>query len=135
MSLGAELALIQQVLGQYIDGVNQRDAQLWGETWDEDASWQLFDPEPVRGRDAIVAAWIEAMKGFPFVVMNATMGTVRIDGARASGTSYTFEVAETAAGEPIRVWGRYDDSYVKRDGVWRYAHRAFTVLKSEAGQP
>lgn len=122
---------INRALARYIDGVNRRDADLWARSWDRDAEWILFDPEPVRGREAIVAAWLEAMEGFPFVVMHTTQGDVRIDGDSAEGRSYTFEVAETADGKRLRVWGLYSDSYRLRDGEWRFSRRAFEILKSE----
>lgn len=125
------LAGINRALARYIDGVNQRDAALWATAWDEDAEWVLFDPEPVRGRGAIVAAWVEAMKGFPFVVMHATQGDVTIDGDSAHGRSYTFEVVETADGRNLRVWGCYTDQYRRRNGEWGFSRRSFSMLKSE----
>lgn len=122
---------INDVLARYGDGVNQRDAQLWASTWDEDARWQLFDPQPVRGRAAIVAAWHEAMAGFPFVVMMVSQGAVLINGDRAVGRSYSSEVARTADGRRMRVQGCYHDEYCRRDGRWAFALRRFTVLNSE----
>jgi len=126
-----DLTGINAALARYVDGVNQRDPDLWGSAWDEDAEWQLFDPEPVRGRAAIVAAWLTAMEGFPFVVMQVTQGQVLIDGDEAQGRSYTSEVAETADGRNLRVWGCYADRYRKRNGVWRFSSRSFSILKSE----
>lgn len=122
---------IDALLWRYGDAVNRRDAALWGATWDEAGEWQLFDPEPVRGRDAIVAAWDEAMALFPFVVMSVTPGPVTIDGDRAEGRSYTDETARTADGRRIRVLGAYEDRYRKRDGAWSFAFRKFTILLNE----
>ncbi|MEZ5656406.1 MAG: nuclear transport factor 2 family protein [Sphingobium sp.] len=131
-----EMALtgINRALARYVDGVNQRDPELWSASWDEDAQWLLFDPEPIIGRDAIVASWIETMKDFPFVVMHTTQGDVRVEGDTAEGRSYTFEVVETADGRSMRVWGRYEDSYRCREGVWRFSRRAFSILKAEEYQ-
>jgi len=126
-----DLAGINAALACYVDGVNQRDAALWASSWDEEAEWRLFDPEPVRGREAIVAAWTAAMAGFPFVVMHATQGQVLVEGDEAQGRSYTSEVAETADGRHLRVWGCYVDRYRKRNGVWRFSSRTFSILKSE----
>jgi len=131
--LSDELALIaiNAVLARYVDGVNRRDVDLWVGAWDEDGEWFLFDPEPVRGREAIAAAWQQAMAGFPFVVMFANQGHVEIDGDQADGHSYTSEIGETADGKRLRVWGSYADQYRRREGVWRFASRKFTVLRSE----
>lgn len=131
--MGDEPALtaINAALARYVDGVNQRDADLWSGAWDEDSEWHLFDPEPVRGRDAITAAWRRAMADFPFVVMLASQGHIEVDGDDAHGRSYTSEIVETADGKRLRVWGSYVDRYRRRDGVWRFASRKFTILKSE----
>lgn len=131
MSAWEDRAAIQDALARYVDGVNRRDAELWAGSWDEEAEWVLFDPEPVRGRAAIVAAWKQAMEGFPFVVMHATQGALAIEGDEAHGRSYTSEVAETADGRRLRVYGAYEDRYRRRDGAWGFASRRFTILKSE----
>jgi ketosteroid isomerase-like protein len=131
VSLFEDRVSINDVLARYADGVNQRDAILWASSWDEEAEWFLFGPEPVTGRDAIVAAWNEAMAGFPFVVMSVSQGAVEIDGDRASGRSYSSEIARTADGKRMRVHGCYEDRYRKRDGVWRFSFRKFAVLNSE----
>lgn len=131
MSSFEDRVAINDVLARYADGVNQRDAALWASTWDEEGEWRLFDPDPVRGRAAIVEAWGQAMAGFPFVVMIVSQGAVVIDGDTATGRSYSSEVARTADGKRMRVQGCYDDRYRKRDGVWRFAFRQFAVLDSE----
>lgn len=131
MSEAEDRVAINDVLARYADGVNQRDGALWGSAWDEDAQWYLFGPDAVEGRTAIVAAWHEAMKGFPFVVMYVSQGSVTIDGETATGRSYSSEVARTADGKRMRVYGCYEDRYRKRDGAWGFAFRKFTMLDSE----
>lgn len=131
MSVFEDRVAINDVLARYADGVNQRDAALWASTWDEEGEWCLFAPEPFKGRAAIVEAWITAMAGFPFVVMMVSQGSVAINGDAAAGRSYSSEVARTADGKRIRVLGCYADRYRKRNGVWGFASRTFTVLDSE----
>lgn len=122
---------INDVLARYADGVNQRDAKLWASSWDEEGEWYLFGPDPVKGRDAITATWVDAMQGFPFVVMMVSQGAVVIDGDRATGRSYTSETARTADGKNLRVQGSYEDHYRKRGGQWGFSFRRFTMLNSE----
>lgn len=131
MSEAADRVAINDVLARYADGVNQRDAAMWASTWDQDAGWYLFGPETVQGREAIVAAWNEAMTGFPFVVMMVSQGAVAIDGDRATGRSYSSEIVRTADGKRLRVHGCYADEYRRRDGVWGFSFRKFAVLDSE----
>ncbi len=131
MSLFEDRVAINDVLARYADAVNQRDEALWGATWDAQGEWFLFGPDTVQGRAAIVAAWREAMAGFPFVVMSVSQGAVTIDGDSASGRSYSSEIARTADGKRMRVHGCYEDRYRKRDGLWGFAFRKFAVLNSE----
>jgi hypothetical protein len=124
---------IRALLDRYCDGVNQRDAGLWGSTWAEDAVWELphLQMEGIRGRDAIVAAWLEAMQLFPFVNMMAQPGFIMIDGDRATMRSYTTEVAVTQDGNEIRPRGEYHDECVRENGEWKFSLRKFRVLHGE----
>ncbi|MES1983581.1 MAG: nuclear transport factor 2 family protein [Pseudomonadota bacterium] len=131
MSEAKDIVGINRALARYIDGVNQRDADLWATSWDKDAEWYLFGPDTVVGRDAIVATWLDAMAGFPFVVMHGTQGDVVVDGDTATGRSYSSELARTVDGQRLRVMGQYDDRYRKRDGVWAFSYRRFTMLDTE----
>ena len=124
---------IRELLESYCDAVNVRDAQAWGQTWAEDSVWELphLDIDGIRGREAIVAAWVEAMKLFPFVNMMAHAGSIEVEGDRALMRSYTDEVAVMEDGKEIRPRGRYDDVCVRHDGQWLFARRKFTVLHGE----
>jgi len=131
MEAWSDRVAINDVLARYADGVNRRDSALWGSSWDQDGEWLLFGPDTVKGREAIVSHWEEAMTGFPFVVMFASQGAVEIDGDRASGFSYTDEVARMADGTEARVTGRYTDRYIKRDGRWAFAYRRYEMLHQQ----
>lgn len=124
---------IRAVLDRYCDGVNQRDADIWGSTWAEDAIWELphLEMEGLRGRDTIVSAWKEAMTLFPFVNMMAQPGYIHVDGDRATMRSYTTEVAVTQDGSEIRPRGEYYDELVRENGEWKFSLRKFKVLHGE----
>lgn len=124
---------IRELLESYCDAVNQRDGRAWGRTWASEAVWQLphLDIDDIRGRDAIVAAWEEAMKLFPFVNMMAQPGPIEFNGDRATMRSYTIEVAVTQDGKEIRPCGEYDDECVKENGEWVFSRRTFRVLHGE----
>ncbi|MGC6476372.1 MAG: nuclear transport factor 2 family protein [Parvibaculales bacterium] len=124
---------IEDLLNRYCEGVNQRDADIWGSTWADDATWELphLDMEGLKGKETIVASWLEAMKLFPFVNMMAQIGSLTIQGDKATMRSYTDEVAVTQDGTEIRPRGQYDDECVKINGEWKFARRKFTVLHGE----
>jgi hypothetical protein len=87
--------------------------------------------EGLKGRDTIVAAWLEAMKMFPFVNMMAMPGVIHVEGDRATMRSYTDEVAVTQDGTELRPRGQYDDECVKVAGEWKFSRRVFSVLHGE----
>ena len=128
-----EQQAIRALLERYCDGVYQRDAETWGSTWAEDAIWELphLDMDGLKGRETIVAAWLEAMKMFPFVNMMAMPGVIKVEGDRATMRSYTDEVAVTQDGTELRPRGQYDDECVKVAGEWKFSRRVFSVLHGE----
>jgi uncharacterized protein (TIGR02246 family) len=118
---------IRLLLEAYADAVFRRDPEAWGGTWAENGVWSVLGAE-FSGREAIVAAWRQAMAGFPVAAFFCQPGVIRIDGDRASGRSYTHEVLKTADGGVRRVVGAYDDVFVRRAGRWRFAARRFNIL-------
>jgi ketosteroid isomerase-like protein len=118
---------IRELLETYADAVTRRDAGDWGATWAQDAEWSLPDyPEigTTKGREAIVAMWIEAMKAYPGIMFEAWPGSIEIDGDRAVMRSYTSEVYDHD-GVTMRDRGVYEDTCVKIDGRWLFASRSF----------
>lgn len=118
---------IRELLDTYADAVTQRDAAAWGATWAADAEWSLPDyPEigTTKGREAIVAMWIEAMKAYPGIMFEAWPGSIEVSGERAIMRSYTSEVYDQD-GVTKRDRGVYEDICVRIDGQWRFASRSF----------
>ncbi|HZU63937.1 MAG TPA: nuclear transport factor 2 family protein [Novosphingobium sp.] len=118
---------IRELLETYADAVTQNNAEAWGGTWAEDAEWSLPDyPEigTTKGRAAIVAMWVEAMKHYPGIMFEAWPGSVEIDGNTARMRSYTSEVYEQE-GATKRDRGIYTDELVKLDGRWFFKSRSF----------
>lgn len=118
---------IRELLETYADAVTRRDAGDWGATWAQDAEWSLPDYPEIgitKGREAIVAMWIEAMKAYPGIMFEAWPGSIEVDGDRAVMRSYTSEVYDHD-GVTMRDRGVYDDTCVKIDGKWHFASRSF----------
>ena len=123
--------LIRELLDDYCDAVNRRDAVAWGATWDEDSTWSLpaLGIEDIKGRANIVANWKQAMGLFSFANMITQAGSIAVDGERATVRSYTSEVLVTVdGGKEQRPRGLYEDICVKRGGRWLFQSRTFHVL-------
>lgn len=118
---------IRELLETYADAVTRRDAEAWGETWAEDAEWSLPDyPEigTTKGRAAIVAMWIEAMKAYPGIMFEAWPGSIEVEDERAVMRSYTAEIYDQN-GTTFRDRGVYEDTCFKVGGKWLFKSRSF----------
>ncbi len=124
---------IRELVAAYGDAVTRNSAEDWGALWAEDSVWAMPDfPgwELIRGKSAIVATWVDAMKNYPMNINVQTLGAVTVIGATAAGRAYTAELVTDATGATYRVTGRYDDQYVKENGKWLFKSRMFKVLHS-----
>jgi len=118
---------IRELLETYADAVTRCDAAAWGQTWAPEAEWSLPDyPEigTTKGREAIVAMWVEAMKTYPGIMFEAWPGSIEVDGTTATVRSYTSEVYDQD-GTTMRDRGVYEDTCVKMDGKWLFSSRSF----------
>jgi ketosteroid isomerase-like protein len=119
---------IRRLLHAYGDAVLARDGGAWGELWTEDGRWELGPDRVFDGRDAIVAHWLDAMRGYRRVVQLYLSSTATVDGDDAEGRAYLVELNVTADGERVVLVGWYDDSYHRTPNGWRYASRSLQQL-------
>lgn len=126
---------IRELLDAYADAVTRCDAEAWGACWAEDGEWSMPDyPEfgTMRGKTAIVANWIEAMKLYPGLMFEAWPGSIVVNGDRADVRSYTAEVYDRD-GIVKRDRGLYDDVCVKINGTWLFKSRIFRNIHRQEG--
>jgi ketosteroid isomerase-like protein len=127
---------IRELVATYGNAVTERDADAWGALWAENSIWSLPGVpgmERVEGRTAIVAAWIEGMKQFPFQVNIQTPGSLSVHGDTASGRCYTHERVKDLSGQPAIWINVYKDDYVKIDGQWLFKSRTLDILDITTG--
>lgn len=118
---------IRELLDAYSDAVCRCDVEAWGALWTEDSVWSLPDyPEfgETRGKKAIVAMWVEAMKNYPGIIYVGTPGSIVVKGDRAEMRSYSSEVYDQD-GVTKRDRGLYEDVCVKVNGQWLFQSRVF----------
>lgn len=80
----------------------------------------------VEGRETIRAFFGAASKLLPFAIHHVTNAAIEVDGDRATGHWHLFQPCVHAVGETaLWIAGRYQDEYVREDGVWRFSKVVF----------
>jgi ketosteroid isomerase-like protein len=123
-----ELSL-RQLVDRYCDAVARRDEEAWAATWTEDAVWDLGRGE-IKGRDDIVAAWVQAMDGFEWVVQIAPLAVFEVDetAGRATGRVTVQERFRRRDGATGTLLATYHDVYERSAAGWRFAARHLQVI-------
>ena len=116
---------IQRLAQVYADGVMQRDADIWGDTFTEDGIWVLPGMDGVQGRDTLKAFWTQVMSGYPNVLHWVQPGIITVDGDTATARFYVQENIKDANGDSFRVAGVYNDELRREEGAWKFAVRRF----------
>lgn len=122
---------IHELVMSYGSAVTRADAEAWGDTWTENATWQIphFPGlELTQGREKIVTNWLAAMQGFEQIVFFATLGSLTVDGETGQGITYTQEYCTDNNGVKSIAVGRYEDQFVKQNGRWYFQNRTFSQL-------
>jgi len=122
---------IHELVVSYGDAVTRRNAEDWGALWAEDGVWCLPEVpgmERIEGKAAIVEAWVEGMKVFPFQINRQTLGSLTVNGNTASGHAYTSEIVKDGDGKLAQWHNVYEDEYVKSNGKWLFKSRSLKVL-------
>ena len=123
---------IHELVMSYGDAVSRKDADAWGATWAENATWRIptFPGlEHTQGRELIVRHWWAAMEGYKQIVFTATLGALSVDGDHATGRTYTLEFGTDLEDQQSTVAGCYDDEFIKHDGRWFFQTRTYTPLQ------
>jgi uncharacterized protein (TIGR02246 family) len=123
---------IRERIETYSHAVFLKDADLWISNWAEDGVWHLPSIGiDISGRANIRAAWVQAMSAFALAGFFAVPGAIEVDGETATARSYTQEFLVLKEGGIRKIIGAYDDTLVKRDGVWLFARRSYNVLHDD----
>jgi hypothetical protein len=132
-SLEARLALLED--RGSLDELRRLFCQYTDEQrWDDLAALFAEDGvleirEQVRGREAIREFASHLPEVWEFWWHFVSNETARIDGDRAEGVSY-FNAPFTMDGISMNALGRYDDTFVRVDGYWKFAHRRLSFASS-----
>ncbi len=122
--LGDRIA-IQDLNASYSDAVTRHDVSAFMSLWAEDAVWVHPDLGEITGVSAIWKTIEAAFRSYPMVILRSTIGWLTVDGEAATGSVYIDEVVTTTEGATNRVYGLYDDVYVKQFEHWRFKRRVY----------
>ncbi|BAN02783.1 nuclear transport factor 2 family protein [Ilumatobacter coccineus] len=119
---------LSRLVEQYCDGVIQCDVDIWAPTWADESEWQMRG-DPIVGKEAIVAYWLEAMDRFEWVVQTAPHSVFHVAEGADTGTGRviaqeTFKRADGVLGNLVAV---YEDEYVRTADGWKFAVRRLDI--------
>ena len=118
---------LRNLMARYVDAVHRRDGDAWIATWAEDSQWNLLG-NPVDGKANILGLWQQMMGGFEFALMLPSSSLFEIDGDSASGHWYLHEYSRDLEGNTSTIISRYQDTYIKEGGQWRYKSRQYQFI-------
>jgi hypothetical protein len=120
---------IEDLVHLYADAVVRCDANQWGETWANDAVWELGKGRRVEGRADITDLWTSAMDGFKAVIQNVMNGMTKLDedAGTGSGRWYIIEHWQRSDDSSGILLAYYDDTYVRVDDTWLFASRELVI--------
>lgn len=123
---------IRRLIAAYSDAVWRLDRPAFSDCWAEDGVWKLVGLE-TRGREQIVAAWVEFMKNFDRAWQTCQTIYLDIGEERGTGRIYVNETVTPRGAATQTTLGIYHDEYVKEGGRWVFARRHFDIVY--AGPP
>jgi ketosteroid isomerase-like protein len=142
----ADRVAIRELVDAYAHCADRRDAEGQKALFTDDTRFVVYmdgqgsDPTQVLdGREALTPVFA-ALNEYQATMHFNGQSTVDLDGDRATGESYCIaHHLHTAGGERrlMVAWLRYGDTFVKRDGTWRFAERRLYVdwTETRASRP
>ena len=123
-------AALRQLLARYSDAVIRNDADAWIATWADDGRWSMAPGTWIEGREAILATWVAAMKGFNWVVHTpgvCVFEVIEHDGV-ATGRVTVDERFDRKKGGTGGILATYTDSYRRVTGNWLFVSRELKII-------
>jgi SnoaL-like domain len=128
---------ITELVHAYCNAADRHDNEKMRSLYHEDAideHGQFFEGNAM--------AFIDALPGIQanmrILHHNVTTLNIVLDGERAEGEVYILAFHQVDSPEglvDVLIGGRYFDKYEKRDGVWKYVHRAVVADWVKVDQP
>lgn len=120
---------LHRMLAQYCHRVDTADFDGFCDLFWDDAT-VTFGRQEAAGREAI-GTWVRGVKEAIGASRHlCTNAEIDVDGDRARSLSDWLLVA---AGPAVAQVGRYEDTFERRGGEWRFSSRTITLLRPPKG--
>lgn len=121
---------IRELYGMYGDGSATQSTEDWLACWADDGEWttHVFS---CKGKDQIRAQWDALWANFDKVAFLGDIGAIEVNGDTAIGRSVAREIVALKGGGVYKLVGRYDDTFVRRNGRWLFASRRYQPIVEE----
>jgi ketosteroid isomerase-like protein len=124
-----ERIAIRELYDAYADGACRMDRAAWLAPWADDAVWKTHYFE-LKGIKAIGEKYDELMAPVTATSFFTQICAIEVAGVTAKARAIAQERLAMPGGS-YRLTGRYEDSLVKLNGIWRYKHREYHVMFEE----
>jgi SnoaL-like domain len=137
----ADRLAIRELIDAYAHFADRRQPDEQAALYDDDARTLVYSDPAASEPAQVLTGHAEHAEGFRVLSQyTATMhfngqSTIELDGDRATGETYTLahHLLDTDEGRTLLVlFIRYEDSFVKRDGTWRFAERKLLIDWSDS---
>ena len=122
---------IQELHACYADASSRNAREDWLACWADDAKWysHIFQCD---GKEAIAAQFDQIMGMFDELAFISQHGPIQVEGNTARGRAVAREIGRLKDGGVFKLVGAYDDTFVRRDGVWLFARRDYRPIVMES---
>jgi ketosteroid isomerase-like protein len=124
----ADRVEIEALRGEFTDAAMMRDYGRLASLFTPDGTLRIPDAGvELAGRDEI-RAWGERVPAVvDYFVQNTHPGTIRLDGATASGRAYLCELIRLRDGSSHLNYAIYHDRYRHTDDGWKFTERVYEI--------
>lgn len=124
---------IRELHDTYADAGFRGDKEQWLGCFADDCVWVTPFGE-MNGKEQLEATWNQIFASLSALGFFTVMGSLEIDGDRATDRAYIREIFFAQDGSMRKLVGRYDDQLVRVNGAWKFARRNYQVLIEEGGE-
>lgn len=125
---------ITDLAARFSDAVNRRDTEAFHAVWTEDGVWDVTNMALAEDRESAVTLLGNLLSQWELFVQMTHVGTIQLDGDRATARWPMHEVGRNLDGEGFLGFGIYSDDLRRTDDGWRFTRRKWHWLYQEQPQ-